>query len=118
MPPKASSRAPRPAAVAARPDYFAYSYAALIFVGGIIGFVRAGSLISLLFGTVMGTLLGVGARRVSANRQEVVLVLVVSTGLMLVMGVRFANSGVFMPAGLIAIISFVSFVRYVLRIPT
>ncbi|KAJ3156826.1 Transmembrane protein 14C [Geranomyces michiganensis] len=101
--PKPTSKAPIPAA-AARPDYFAYSYAALVFVGGIIGFAKAGSLMSLLFGTVMGTLLGIGARRVSADRQQVVLILIVTTGLMLVMGVRFANSGVFVPAGLIAII--------------
>ncbi|KAJ3006602.1 Transmembrane protein 14C [Thoreauomyces humboldtii] len=111
---------PKPPAVAyARPpstDYFAFTYAALVFIGGVIGFVKAGSLMSLLVGTVMGTLLGIGARSVSADPSRSWLLLGVSTALMVVMGLRFAQSSVFMPAGLIACVSGISFVRYGVRL--
>ncbi|KAI8922560.1 transmembrane protein 14C-like protein [Powellomyces hirtus] len=111
MPPKVAVAYPT-----ARTDYFAYAYAALIFVGGVVGFIKAGSLISLLMGTVTGTLLGIGARQASADPSRIYLLLAISTALMVVMGMRYANSGVFMPAGLVSVISGVFFTRYGIRL--
>ncbi|KAI8819674.1 transmembrane proteins 14C-domain-containing protein [Fimicolochytrium jonesii] len=109
----------KPSALSSKePDYFAYAYAGIVFIGGVIGFVRAGSLVSLLFGTFSGTLLGIGARQVSANGKNFQLLLGISATLLLIMGMRFANSGKFMPAGLVALISGVSCFRYGLRLST
>ncbi|KAJ3043922.1 hypothetical protein HDV00_003962 [Rhizophlyctis rosea] len=56
-------------------DYFAYTYAFLCFLGGIIGFLKAGSLMSLVAGAGAGTVLGIGAGQVSTNPKNVRLIL-------------------------------------------
>ncbi|KAJ3182487.1 hypothetical protein HDU85_002584 [Gaertneriomyces sp. JEL0708] len=90
-------------AAAPRTDYFAYTYASLVLAGGIIGFIKAGSITSLIAGTVTGTLLGIGAKQVSGNPKQVLLLLAVSLLLMLVMGKRWNGSGKFMPAGMVTL---------------
>ncbi|CAG8558103.1 5755_t:CDS:2, partial [Ambispora gerdemannii] len=83
-------------------DIFGYVYATAIAVGGIIGYLKAGSTPSLVAGLSFGGAAGYAAYRVSLNPKNSGLALIVSSALLVVMGVRFAKSGKFMPAGLIA----------------
>ncbi|KAJ3279032.1 Transmembrane protein 14C [Borealophlyctis nickersoniae] len=98
MPPKDQpTPAPNPAArqftaYPSRTDYFAYAYAALVFFGGIMGFLKAGSLTSLYMGAGAGTVLGYGARLASVDRRRVEVLFGVSAVLMISMGNRFAKN--------------------------
>lgn len=65
-------------------------------------FLFAGSIPSLGAGLLFGSLLGFGAYQMSANPSNYYLTLGTSTVLGGIMGMRFINSGKFMPAGLIA----------------
>ncbi|KAI8923502.1 transmembrane protein 14C-like protein [Entophlyctis helioformis] len=97
-------------------DKFAFIYAALVFLGGLIGFIKAGSAASLMMGTLFGGLAFIGARQVSTNPSNYFLILAVGGILMLIMGSRFANSGKFMPAGFVSLLSAAIFVRYGIRL--
>ena len=59
-------------------DYIGYIYACLLAIGGLAGYLKAGSLMSLLMGTLTGLGAGVGAYRASANPGDVYIGLVVS----------------------------------------
>ncbi|XP_050733900.1 transmembrane protein 14C-like [Eriocheir sinensis] len=83
-------------------DYLSFGYAAAVTVGGIVGYVKAGSIPSLGAGLLFGSLLGFGAYQLSENPNNYYLTLGTSTVLGGIMGMRFLNSGKFMPAGLIA----------------
>ncbi|XP_006634531.1 transmembrane protein 14C [Lepisosteus oculatus] len=83
-------------------DWIGFGYAALVTSGGIIGYVKAGSVPSLAAGLVFGGLAGLGAYQMSHNPKNVWISLAASGTLAGVMGMRFYNSGKFMPAGLIA----------------
>merc|ERR1712037_545380 len=52
-------------------DHFGYLYACLLAAGGLAGYLKAGSLMSLLMGTLTGLGAGVGAYRASANPANV-----------------------------------------------
>ncbi|XP_038575167.1 transmembrane protein 14C-like isoform X1 [Micropterus salmoides] len=86
-------------------DWIGFSYAALLVTGGILGYVKAGSIISLASGLLFGLLAAVGAFLVSQNPKNVWLSLGTSGTLVVVMGLRFLNSWKFMPAGLMALAS-------------
>ncbi|XP_010903863.1 transmembrane protein 14C [Esox lucius] len=86
-------------------DWIGYSYAALVSIGGIIGFVKAGSVTSLVAGLFFGALAGIGAYLTSRSPKNVWLSLGTSGTLALVMGMRFLNSWKFMPAGLMTVAS-------------
>ncbi|KAL8182641.1 UNVERIFIED_CONTAM: Transmembrane protein 14C, partial [Gekko kuhli] len=109
-------------------DWIGYSYAVLVASGGIIGYAKAGSVQSLAAGLLFGGLAGLGAYQLSQDPKkiwislphEIVAEVEAGKGLCLpdanhyglnavasgtlagVMGMRFYNSGKFMPAGLIA----------------
>ncbi|XP_077410961.1 transmembrane protein 14C isoform X2 [Vanacampus margaritifer] len=76
-------------------DWVGYGYAALVASGGVIGYVKAGSVPSLAAGLLFGGLAGVGAYQISNDPTT-------SGALTGVMGKRFYGSRKFMPAGLIA----------------
>ncbi|XP_028837169.1 transmembrane protein 14C-like [Denticeps clupeoides] len=82
-------------------DAVGYLYAALVLSGGAVGYVKAGSVTSLLAGLFFGVLAGLGTHRLSKGPGHFWLLLGTSGTLALVMGVRFFNSWNFMPAGLI-----------------
>uniref|UniRef100_A0A8C7I7M2 Transmembrane protein 14C n=1 Tax=Oncorhynchus kisutch TaxID=8019 RepID=A0A8C7I7M2_ONCKI len=84
-------------------DWIGYSYAALVSAGGIMGYVKAGSVTSLVAGLFFGFLAGLGAYLMSQNPKDVRLSLGTSGTLAIVMGMRFLNSWKFMPAGLMTI---------------
>ncbi|CAD5111695.1 DgyrCDS981 [Dimorphilus gyrociliatus] len=92
-------------------DLFSYAYAALVTVGGVIGYVKAGSTVSLGMGLLFGSLSAFGAYKVSANPKDALFLLCVSGTLGAVMGYRSLNSGKFMPAGLVASLSAITFLR-------
>ncbi|XP_065202259.1 transmembrane protein 14C [Planococcus citri] len=86
-------------------DYFGFAYAVAVAAGGIVGYVKAGSIPSLGAGLVFGSILGYGAYRVTQNPHDIYLSLGTSLVLGGIMGVRYYNSSKFMPAGLIALLS-------------
>ena len=98
------------------PDYFAYAYALLVTFGGLMGFVRKGSLPSLAMGLLSGLVLFYAAYQVSLNPQNATLGLVVCAFLAIVMAHRFFKSGAFMPAGLVAGLSTAMGGRYLLKL--
>ncbi|XP_041359710.1 transmembrane protein 14C-like [Gigantopelta aegis] len=92
-------------------DIISFAYAATIAVGGIIGYVKAGSVPSLAMGLASGVLMGFGAYQTSNDPKNVVVSLAVTGVLTVVMGARFYNSGKFMPAGLVATLSLLMLLR-------
>lgn len=86
-------------------DVISSAYAALVAAGGVIGYVKAGSIPSLAAGLFFGSTLGVGAYMTSKDPSNYYLTLGTSTLLTGLMGYRFYNTGKFMPAGLIAALS-------------
>ena len=83
-----------------------FVYAVLTMVGGIFGFVKAGSRPSLISGLLSGLLLlaaGYGLQR--GQSWGLPLALVLTTAILIFFGIRFAQGHVFMPAGLMVILS-------------
>merc|ERR1712002_1166601 len=78
-------------------DYISYAYASAVALGGAIGYVKAGSIPSLGAGLLFGSVLGYGAYQLSENPNNYYLTLGTSTVLGGMMGMRFLNSGKFMP---------------------
>nr|XP_034980904.1 transmembrane protein 14C-like [Zootoca vivipara] len=83
-------------------DWIGFGYAALVASGGMIGYAKAGSVPSLAAGLLFGGLAGLGAYQLSQDSKNIWLSLIASGTLAGIMGIRFYNSGKFMPAGLIA----------------
>ncbi|CAK9784466.1 TMEM14-domain-containing protein [Cutaneotrichosporon oleaginosum] len=97
-------------------DIPGFIYASLISAGGLMGFIKKGSVASLIAGGGSGVLAGWGAYRASYNPKDVRVSLAVAAVLTLLMGKRFLASGKFMPAGLVAALSILMVVRYAMRL--
>uniref|UniRef100_UPI00398F3CE3 transmembrane protein 14A n=1 Tax=Pristiophorus japonicus TaxID=55135 RepID=UPI00398F3CE3 len=95
-------------------DWISFSYAAMVTVGGILGYTRRGSVMSLISGLLFGSLAGYGAYQISNDPQNVKLSLINAGILTIAMGMRYRKSGKLMPAGLIAGVSFFMVVRLVI----
>ncbi|KXN72285.1 transmembrane protein 14C-like protein [Conidiobolus coronatus NRRL 28638] len=93
-------------------DYLGYVYAALLSIGGFVGYIKAGSVPSLVAGVGFGAAAGYAAARVSQNPKDSLFALVISVVLLIVMGVRYAKTQKFMPPGLLALLSLIMSVRY------
>ncbi|KAI9558086.1 hypothetical protein GHT06_014839 [Daphnia sinensis] len=93
-------------------DFLTYGYAALVATGGIIGYVKAGSIPSLGMGLLFGSLIGLGAYQTSNNPNNYYTALGTSIALGGFMGKRFLDSGKMMPAGLIAAVSLLMVARF------
>ncbi|XP_070709217.1 transmembrane protein 14C isoform X2 [Pempheris klunzingeri] len=87
-------------------DWVGYGYAALVASGGVMGYVKAGSVPSLAAGLLFGGLAGFGAYQTSNDPNNVWVSLATSGALTGIMGKRFYGSRKFMPAGLMAGASF------------
>ncbi|XP_063218297.1 transmembrane protein 14C [Bacillus rossius redtenbacheri] len=96
-------------------DVLSFAYAAAVAAGGVVGYVKAGSLPSLGAGLLFGGLLGYGAFQTSQNPNNYYLLLGTSAVLGGVMGMRFYNSGKIMPAGLITVLSVAMVLRLAAR---
>ncbi|CAL1540856.1 unnamed protein product [Lymnaea stagnalis] len=92
-------------------DILTAAYAATIAAGGIIGYVKAGSVPSLAMGVACGTLMMYGAYQMGQDPKNITVSLVTSAVLTGVMGYRFSNSGKFMPAGLVGALSLLMVLR-------
>ncbi|KAI9254827.1 transmembrane protein 14C [Sporodiniella umbellata] len=97
-------------------DVLGYSYGAIVFAGGLIGFFKAGSVPSLAAGALFGGLASLGAYQVSQDAQNVALGLGVSLVLLVVMGARFYRGRKVMPAGLVSLLSLLMVIRYTARL--
>ncbi|XP_037549733.1 transmembrane protein 14C isoform X2 [Nematolebias whitei] len=83
-------------------DWVGFGYATLIASGGVVGYVKAGSVPSLAAGLLFGGLAGFGAYQISNDPKNVWVSLGTSGALAGLMGKRFYASRKFMPAGLMA----------------
>lgn len=97
-------------------DIVSLAYSVTVTAGGLMGYVRAGSIPSLVAGLAFGSLMGYGTYQTSNDPQNVNLSLVTSGLLAGVMGYRFFNSGKFMPAGLVFGLSLLMVARFGYRI--
>nr|XP_046263657.1 transmembrane protein 14C-like [Scatophagus argus]XP_046263658.1 transmembrane protein 14C-like [Scatophagus argus]XP_046263659.1 transmembrane protein 14C-like [Scatophagus argus]XP_046263660.1 transmembrane protein 14C-like [Scatophagus argus] len=95
-------------------DWIGFSYAALVIAGGVMGYVKAGSVTSLAAGLLFGLLAAAGAYQASQNPKNVWLSLGTSGTLSVVMGLRFLNSWKFMPAGLMTLASGLVLVKIII----
>ncbi|XP_078047885.1 transmembrane protein 14C [Augochlora pura] len=96
-------------------DIVAYSYAAAVAGGGILGYVKSSSIPSLGAGLLFGSILGYGAYQTSADPTNVGVLLGASTTLGGIMGYRFYNTGKIMPAGVITLLSAAMIIRTMTR---
>lgn len=97
-------------------DYIGFAYALIIAVGGIIGFVKAGSAMSLLMGLLFGVLSAFGAYQTSKDPRNFWVLLLSSVFLGGLMSYRAYNSGKFMPPGLVALLSILMIIRLAPRL--
>ncbi|CAN7983885.1 unnamed protein product [Ixodes pacificus] len=98
-------------------DYWAFGYALAVALGGIIGYAKAGSVMSLAAGLIFGGLALIGAYQttqdpgnyyLSIGNPSLCMHLCISAvaGMLAgLMGYRFASSSKIMPAGLVAVLS-------------
>ncbi|XP_039595031.1 transmembrane protein 14A isoform X2 [Polypterus senegalus] len=82
-------------------DWIGFGYAAVVAIGGFLGYKRKGSVVSLIAGILFGALSAGGAYRMSRDASDVKISLVAASTLALVMGVRYSRSRKMMPAGLL-----------------
>ncbi|XP_014295831.1 transmembrane protein 14C isoform X2 [Microplitis demolitor] len=92
-------------------DYAAFAYAVSVAGGGILGYVKSKSIPSLAAGLLFGTILGYGAYQTSQDPRNCAVLLGSSATLSGMMSYRYYTTGKIMPAGVIAIISAVMFIR-------
>ncbi|CAO3610618.1 unnamed protein product [Mucor fragilis] len=97
-------------------DIAGYAYGLTVFAGGLIGYIKAKSTMSLLAGSLFGALACLGAFQASNDPQNVTLALIVSLLLLYVMGGRFYRGRKFMPAGLVTLLSLIMVIRYAMRL--
>uniref|UniRef100_A0A8B9PQY7 Transmembrane protein 14A n=1 Tax=Apteryx owenii TaxID=8824 RepID=A0A8B9PQY7_APTOW len=83
-------------------DWIGFAYAALLAVGGVLGYTRKGSKISLAAGLTFGSVAGYGAYCVTCDPRNVKISLFSAFLLTIIMGMRFKRSKKLMPAGLVA----------------
>lgn len=96
--------------------YLVLAYALLIMVGGIIGHYKSASTASLVSGLVFGTLLFLGALGLFFHQPwGYYLSLATSVLLSLFFIFRFVKTGVFLPPGLLALVSLIVSILLFLR---
>jgi uncharacterized membrane protein (UPF0136 family) len=86
-----------------------FAYGILAIVGGIIGYMRASSKVSLISGTISGLLLIVaGFFQLQGQAWAALLAVIVTGFLVVVFAVRLAKTRKFMPAGLMVLLGMVT----------
>lgn len=89
------------------------AYALLVAIGGIVGYVKAGSQQSLISGLVSGVVLAIAWFLSLQNPSAgFALATFLALGLLIVFSLRFRKTGKFMPAGLMAALSLVAMVIF------
>lgn len=88
-------------------------YALLVAIGGIVGYVKAGSQQSLISGLVSGVALAIAWFLSLQNPAAgFALAAFLAMGLLIVFAIRFRKTGKFMPAGLMAALSLIAMVIF------
>ncbi|XP_012283827.1 transmembrane protein 14C [Orussus abietinus] len=96
-------------------DLPAFSYAAAIAAGGIIGYVKSNSIPSLGAGLLFGSIIGYGAYQTSQDPSNYGVLLGTSCALGGLMGYRCYSTGKFMPAGMVTLLSVLMITKIVTR---
>ncbi|XP_070810984.1 transmembrane protein 14A isoform X1 [Pituophis catenifer annectens] len=97
-------------------DWIGFGYGLVVALGGIVGYIRKGSKISLVAGLLFGLLACYGAYWVTHDPKDVKISLLTAFTLTTIMGVRFKRTKKLIPAGIIAGLSLVMVVRLVFRL--
>ncbi|KAL6731838.1 hypothetical protein Aduo_002664 [Ancylostoma duodenale] len=97
-----------------QPEQVSPWYAGLLMVGGVVGYLKAGSVPSLVAGAGSGAI--VAAFTFLDLPYKTLAVAGVSGVLSYVMGMRFANSHKIMPAGVIAVASIATLLVHLIHI--
>ncbi|MBX2859692.1 MAG: TMEM14 family protein [Vampirovibrio sp.] len=95
--------------------FFALIFGLLTIAGGVMGYMEAGSMMSLIAGSISGILLivfGNAYRKGEAIGKSGILI--VSAVLLVFFGIRYSNGGVFMPAGLMTALSAIQIMGLIL----
>mmetsp|Transcript_72700 Transcript_72700/g.116014 ORF Transcript_72700/g.116014 Transcript_72700/m.116014 type:complete len:121 (+) Transcript_72700:86-448(+) len=102
---------------------FSIPYGIIVSIGGLIGFIKKGSTMSLIMGLLFGGIsaaLGYSAYQKyftnSSDKNEILAGLIVSAILSIVMCFRWNKSGKFMPAGLVGVLSVIMSLFFVYRL--
>lgn len=82
-----------------------YLYSIAIAAGGVMGYVKKGSAMSLAAGVLFGGLSAAGTYQMSNDPNNCYLLLASSGMLAIIMGVRGYRARKFMPSGMIAVLS-------------
>uniref|UniRef100_A0A8C3W3J3 Transmembrane protein 14C n=1 Tax=Catagonus wagneri TaxID=51154 RepID=A0A8C3W3J3_9CETA len=93
-----------------------FGYAALVASGGITGSAKAGSDPAPAAAPLCGGLAGLGAYQLSQDPRNIWISLATSGTLVGIMGMRFYQSGKFMPAGLMAGASLLTVAKLGIRV--
>ncbi|KFO83953.1 Transmembrane protein 14A, partial [Buceros rhinoceros silvestris] len=94
-------------------DWIGFAYAAMLAVGGVAGYTRKGSKISLAAGLTFGSVAGYGACCITHDPRNVKTSLFTAFLLTIIMGMRFKRSKKLMPAGVVACLSLLMILRLV-----
>jgi uncharacterized membrane protein (UPF0136 family) len=92
-------------------------YGLLVLAGGLMGYRKARSLPSLIAGLAFGSASVVsGLYLWHGERMGLTAAVVLAATLLVLMGIRFAKSRKFMPAGLVAILSLVAAIVFAIEL--
>ena len=87
-------------------SYVIYLYALLILIGGVIGFIKAGSVMSIAMGSGFAAALAATGYYVAQNSYRAIWTSIGLTSFLLLFFIlRYSKSLQFMPAGLMTLIS-------------
>ncbi|XP_065890752.1 transmembrane protein 14A-like [Dysidea avara] len=92
-------------------DVLSYLYGIVIFIGGLIGYFKAGSIMSLVSSTVIFSLVMFGAYLSGQTPRNVNVLLSVCIFVSVFMGFRFYKTSKFFPAGFVALLSILQVIR-------
>uniref|UniRef100_A0A8C3RNK7 Transmembrane protein 14A n=1 Tax=Chelydra serpentina TaxID=8475 RepID=A0A8C3RNK7_CHESE len=94
-------------------DWIGFGYAIVVALGGVVGYTRKGSIVSLAAGLFFGLVSGYGAYCVTHDSRDVKISFFSAFILTIVMGMRFKRSKKLIPGGLIAGLSLLMILRLV-----
>ncbi|XP_044866882.1 transmembrane protein 14A isoform X1 [Mauremys mutica] len=94
-------------------DWIGFGYAIVVALGGVVGYTRKGSIVSLVAGLFFGLMSGYGAYCVTHDSRDVKISFFSAFILTIVMGMRFKRSKKLIPGGLIAGLSLLMILRLV-----
>merc|ERR1712112_397784 len=97
-------------------DYLGCIYSLFLVAGGVLGYVKAGSMMSLVMGSLTGLGAGLGAYRASQHPDQVYVGLIVSLIVAARFGQAFIKNGQIMPGGLVLVFSLVMVCKYGVRL--